>query len=139
MSSVVLGRGRGEPGYGKEGSYGRGDFAGAAEAESGETVVEVCRKHGISQQSPYLWKKKYAGLGLNELRELRQLREENNKLKRLVADLRLTVMLKPEGWEVNGKCIYRLYTEEGLVVRTKWRMGSPGPRGMSDKSKDGIS
>jgi putative transposase len=59
------------------------------EAESGETVVEVCRKHGISQQSFYLWKKKYAGLGLSELRELRQLREENGKLKRLVADLSL--------------------------------------------------
>ena len=59
------------------------------EAESGETVVEVCPKHGISQQSFYLWKKKYAGLGLNELRELRQLREENTKLKRLVADLSL--------------------------------------------------
>jgi putative transposase len=59
------------------------------EAESGTAVVEVCRKHGISQQSFYLWKKKYAGLGLNELRELRQLREENSKLKRLVADLSL--------------------------------------------------
>jgi len=59
------------------------------EADSGETVVEVCRKHGISQQSFYLWKKKYSGLGLSELRELRQLREENNKLKRLVADLSL--------------------------------------------------
>jgi putative transposase len=59
------------------------------EAESGETVVEVCRKHGISQQTYYLWKKKYAGLGLSELRELRQLREENAKLKRLVADLSL--------------------------------------------------
>jgi putative transposase len=59
------------------------------EAESGDTVVEVCRKHGISQQRFYLWKKKYAGLGLSELRELRQLREENNKLKRLVADLSL--------------------------------------------------
>jgi putative transposase len=58
------------------------------EAESGETVVEVCRKHGI-QQTYYLWKKKYAGLGLSELRELRQLREENAKLKRLVADLSL--------------------------------------------------
>ena len=52
------------------------------EAESGTTVVEVCRKHGISQQSFYLWKKKYSGLGLSELRELRQLREENGKLKR---------------------------------------------------------
>jgi putative transposase len=59
------------------------------EAESGDTVVEICRKHGISQQTFYLWKKKYAGLGLNELRELRQLREENAKLKRLVADLSL--------------------------------------------------
>jgi putative transposase len=56
------------------------------EAESGDTVVEVCRKHGISQQTFYLWKKKYAGLGLQELR---QLREENAKLKRLVADLSL--------------------------------------------------
>ncbi len=59
------------------------------EAVSGTTVVEVCRKHGISQQSFYLWKRKYAGLGLSELRELRQLREENGKLKRLVADLSL--------------------------------------------------
>ena len=59
------------------------------EAESGDTVVELCRKHGISQQTFYLWKKKYAGLGLNELRELRQLREENAKLKRLVAYLSL--------------------------------------------------
>jgi putative transposase len=59
------------------------------EAESGTTVVEICRRHGISQQSFYLWKKKYAGLGLSELRELRQLREENGKLKRLVADLSL--------------------------------------------------
>lgn len=59
------------------------------EAESGDTVVEICRKHGVSQQTFYLWKKKYAGLGLNELRELRQLREENAKLKRLVADLSL--------------------------------------------------
>ena len=59
------------------------------EAESGDTVVEICRTHGISQQTFYLWKKKYAGLGLSELRELRQLREENAKLKRLVADLSL--------------------------------------------------
>ena len=56
------------------------------EAESGDTVVEICRKHGISQQTFYVWKKKYAGLGLNELR---QLRDENAKLKRLVADLSL--------------------------------------------------
>lgn len=59
------------------------------EVEAGETAVAVSRKHGISQETLYLWKKTYAGLGLSELRELRQLREENSKLKQLVADLSL--------------------------------------------------
>jgi putative transposase len=59
------------------------------DGEAGETGVAICRKYGISQQTRSLWKKKYAGLGLSELRELRQLREENSKLKRLVADLSL--------------------------------------------------
>jgi putative transposase len=60
------------------------------QAESGTTTVrEICRGHGISDATFYIWKKKYAGLGLSELRELRQLREENGKLKRLVADLSL--------------------------------------------------
>ena len=52
-------------------------------------MVEVCRQVGITEQTFYTWKRKYAGLGLSELRELRQLREENTKLKRLVADLSL--------------------------------------------------
>ncbi len=59
------------------------------EVEAGETAVAVCRKHGISQQTLYVWKKKDAGLGLSELREFRQLREENSQRKRLVADLNL--------------------------------------------------
>jgi putative transposase len=59
------------------------------EVEAGETGTAVCRKLGISEQTLYVWKKKYAGFGLSELRELRQLREENAKLKRLVADLSL--------------------------------------------------
>ena len=54
------------------------------ELEAGATGAAICRKHGISQQTRYLWKKSYAGLGLSELRELQQLREENAKLKRLV-------------------------------------------------------
>lgn len=52
-------------------------------------MVEVCRQVGITEQTFYTWKRKYAGLGPSELRELRQLREENTKLKRLVADLSL--------------------------------------------------
>jgi putative transposase len=59
------------------------------QAESGTRVADICRAHGISEAAYYIWKKKYSGLGLSELRELRQLREENAKLKRLVADLSL--------------------------------------------------
>ena len=57
--------------------------------ESGSVAVEICRKLGVSEQTFYRWKKKYSGVGVSELRELRQLREENRKLKLLVADLSL--------------------------------------------------
>jgi putative transposase len=59
------------------------------QSELGTAVDEVCRKLGISEATFYNWKKKYGGLGPSELRRLRQLEEENNKLKRLVADLSL--------------------------------------------------
>lgn len=59
------------------------------QAETGTRVGEVCRKLGISEATFYNWKKKYGGLGVSELRELRQLREENAQLKKLVADLSL--------------------------------------------------
>ena len=59
------------------------------QAELGTPVEEVCRKMGISDATFYNWKKKYAGLSPSELRRLKQLEEENVKLKRLVADLSL--------------------------------------------------
>ena len=57
------------------------------QVEAGARVVEICRKTGISEATYYLWKRQYSGVGVSELRELRQLREENGRLKRLVADL----------------------------------------------------
>jgi putative transposase len=59
------------------------------QAETGTRVAEVCRKMGISEQTYFRWKKKYAGLGVSELRRLRHLEEENRRLKRMVADLSL--------------------------------------------------
>lgn len=59
------------------------------QADTGVKVEEVCRKMGISEATFYNWKKKYGGVGVNELRRLRQLEEENAKLKKLVADLSL--------------------------------------------------
>ncbi|WP_353150630.1 IS3 family transposase [Chryseobacterium sp.] len=59
------------------------------QSETGTRVEEVCRKMGISEATFYNWKKKYGGLGVSELRKLRQLEEENAQLKKLVADLSL--------------------------------------------------
>jgi putative transposase len=59
------------------------------EVEAGKKVSEVCREMGVSSQAFYSWKRRFAGMGLSEARELRQLREENRKLKSLVADLSL--------------------------------------------------
>lgn len=59
------------------------------EAEAGRPVKEVIREHGISQDTFYRWRRKFGGLEVNEAKRLRELEEENRKLKRLVADLTL--------------------------------------------------
>ena len=59
------------------------------QVEAGSPVADVCRQVGVSEATFYIWKKKYAHLGLNELRQVRQLEDENGRLKRLVADLSL--------------------------------------------------
>ena len=59
------------------------------QAESGTPVLDLCRKLGISEQTFYRWKKKYEGMGVAEIRRLRQLEDENRRLKSLVADLTL--------------------------------------------------
>ena len=59
------------------------------EAEAGMKTAELCRKHGISDATYYKWKSKYGGLEVSEARRLRQLEDENRRLKHLVADLTL--------------------------------------------------
>lgn len=59
------------------------------QAETGIAIAEICRKMGITEQTFYRWKKKYGGLMPSELKRLRQLEEENGRLKKIVADLSL--------------------------------------------------
>jgi len=59
------------------------------QAEEGAAIGEVCRKAGISEATFHNWRKKYAGLMPSEMKRLRQLEEENSRLKRIVADLSL--------------------------------------------------
>ena len=70
------------------------------QSEAGMKVVEVCRRNGISDATFYKWREKYGGMTVSEARRLHQLEEENSRLKRLVAEQVLDiVMLK----DVNGK------------------------------------
>lgn len=59
------------------------------QVENGAVARDVCRKLGVTEQTFYRWKKQFGNLGVSELKELNQLREENTRLKRLVADLSL--------------------------------------------------
>lgn len=63
---------------------------------TGKTVAEVCRKNGISENTFYIWKRKYASMTVSEVTRLRELEEENAKLKRLVADLSLESMVQKD-------------------------------------------
>jgi putative transposase len=66
------------------------------QAESGTPVADVCRQLGVSEATYYLWKKKYAHLGVSELRRLRQVEDENRRLKQVVADLTLDKQMLSE-------------------------------------------
>jgi putative transposase len=57
------------------------------EADAGLKVADICRKHGISQPTYYNWKSKYGGLGVSELKRIKELEAEHAKLKRMFADL----------------------------------------------------
>jgi len=66
------------------------------QAESGTPVAEIIRKLGITEVTFYRWKKKFAGMGVAEIRRLKQLEDENRRLKQLVADLTLDKQMLQE-------------------------------------------
>lgn len=59
------------------------------ESEAGVATKELCRRHGISEQTLYRWKSKYGGMEVSEAKRLRELEDENRRLKQMVADLSL--------------------------------------------------
>jgi putative transposase len=66
------------------------------EHEAGAPTAELCRRHGVSEQTLYRWKRRFGGLELGEARRLKQLEEENARLKRLVADQALDLQMLRE-------------------------------------------
>jgi putative transposase len=72
------------------------------EAEAGAKVTELCRRHGISDATFYTWRSRYGGLELSEMRRLRQLEEENRRLKAIVADQALDLRALKDVLAKNG-------------------------------------
>jgi putative transposase len=72
------------------------------EAEAGAKVSELCRRHGISDATFYTWRSKYGGLEISEMRRLRQLEEENRRLKAIVADQALDIRALKDVLSKNG-------------------------------------
>ena len=72
------------------------------EAEAGAKVSELCRRHGISDATFYTWRSKYGGLEISEVRRLRQLEEENRRLKSIVADQALDLRALKDVLAKNG-------------------------------------
>ena len=73
------------------------------QAEGGTAVEEICRKLGVAEATFYRWKKQFAGMGTVEIRRLKQLEDENIKLKRLVADLSLDKTMLQDVLRKNGE------------------------------------
>jgi putative transposase len=106
------------------------------QAEGGVSVGDVCRQVGISEQTYYRWKKVYGGMPPSEARELKQLREENGKLKRLVADLSLDKVMLQDVVQKNVWSAPRLqgHAAEGTQSATMypaclWSVSAPGHDG----------
>jgi putative transposase len=72
------------------------------EAEGGAKVTELCRRHGISEATFYTWRNKYGGLEISEMRRLRQLEEENRRLKSIVAEQALDIRALKDVLAKNG-------------------------------------
>lgn len=81
------------------------------QAESGTPVVEVCRKLGIIEQTFYRWKRKFAGMGVAELRRLREVEEENRRLKQLVADLTFNAYVESFNGHLREECLNQHWFE----------------------------
>jgi putative transposase len=88
----------------KRSKYSESQVLGVLKAvEAGRTVAEVCRETGISTATYFKWKTKYGGMTASDIRRLRELEEENSKLKRMYADVSLEVralkdLIEKKGW-----------------------------------------
>jgi len=99
-------------------------------ADAGQPVGDVCRQMDVSEATFYVWKNRYGNLGLLEVRELRQLRDENARLKRLVADMSLN-------WHILQECNDPPISCSGVMFSTE--IAHEYRDGRRDQALDGAS
>ena len=84
------------------------------EQETGMKVADVCRKHGISEPTFYAWKAKFGGMSISDARRLKQLEEENAKLKKLLAEAMLDVAVLKD---ITSRNVWSAPSLQGLLER----------------------
>jgi len=114
------------------------------QAEEGTAVAEVCRKAGISEATYYSWRKRYGGLMPSEMKRLKQLEEENAKLKRIVADLSLDKemlqgVIKRKLWGLRGGASWSTRSEERGRSRSVWLALSFRPSAPATMTRRGAA
>jgi putative transposase len=105
----------------KRSKFSEGQIAYILRQAEGTAIGEVCRKAGISEATFYVWRKKYSGLMPSEMKRLKQLEEENGKLKKIVADLSLDkAMLQ----DVLSRNVWSAPSLQGLLERSDERQSA---------------
>ncbi len=100
------------------------------DAQAGTGVQELCRKHGISDATFYKWRAKYAGLEVSDVKKLRQLEDENRRLKQMVAEQALDIQALKA---INAKTGRAQGEASGGSVehRARWAQSTPGVPALS--------
>jgi putative transposase len=92
-------------------------FSILKEYDAGKNIQDVCREHGVSKATVYNWKSKYGGMQMSELKRVKELEEENRKLKQMYADLAWTIKCSKTFWEKSSEAC-REAKPRGLFERS---------------------
>src|SRR5918993_3320480 len=108
------------------------------EGEAGRKVADLCRTHGITEQTYYRWKSKYGGLELSEMQRLKQLDDENRRLKQIVAEQTLDIQALRRWSQKNGER-HRSARGSGVVADARYQRATGVSRDRAESGHLAVS